>query len=302
MVHDHGHAHTGSTAHAHQGKLFLVLAVTASFLIVEVAAAVLTNSLALLADAGHMLADVAGVALALGAIRLAQRPANLGKTYGYFRLEMLAAMANGFILLAIAGYILFEAYRRFADPPEFHGVPMLVVAAFGLAVNLASVYWLHDAQKQSLNMRGAYLEVLSDLLGSVAVIAAAVIYLVSGFKLIDVLASIFIGLFILPRAVSLIAQAVHVLLEGAPSNVDLASVRRHILELDGVTGVHDLHVWNLTSGMNVMTAHVVIGEGVSSQDVLDRLHACLGEHFDIEHSTFQIESPDRSGRERLQHL
>lgn len=293
--------HTHSAAQANEGRLRLVLLLTASYLIVEVAAAWLTNSLALLADAGHMVADVAGIALALTAIRFARRPATLEKTYGYYRLEMLAALLNGLLLLAIAAYILIESYRRFSDPPDFEGVPTLIVASLGLVVNLVAAYWLHDAQKTSLNMRGAYLEVMSDLLGSIAVILAAAVFLATGFKLIDVLASIFIGLFILPRTWSLINQAVHVLLEGAPRNVDLAIIRQHIIEVEGVTSVHDLHVWNLTSGMDVMSAHVVISPQASSQQVLDNLHLCLGDHFDIEHSTFQIESPDRSASEHVRH-
>jgi cobalt-zinc-cadmium efflux system protein len=297
-MHD-GHSH--SAAQANEGRLRLVLLLTAAFLVVEVTTGILSNSLALLADAGHMLADVAGVGMALVAIRFARRPATIEKTYGYYRLEMLAAFVNGLLLLAIAGYILFESYQRFSDPPDFAGGPTLIVAVLGLLVNLVAAFCLHDAQKTSLNMRGAYLEVLSDLLGSVAVIIAAAILLTTGFELIDVLASIFIRLFILPRTWTLIDQAVHVLLEGAPRNVDLATIRQHILEVDGVESVHDLHVWNLTSGMNVMSAHVVIGEEISSRQVLDNLHDCLGEHFDIEHSTFQIESPDRSAIEHVRH-
>lgn len=299
--HGHGHVHSHSAAEAGAGRLTLVLALTASFLVVEVVAAFMTNSLALLADAGHMFADVTGLSLALLAIHFARRPATPQKTYGYYRLEMLAALANGVILFAISGYILFEAYRRFGDPPDFHGGPMLIVAAFGLAVNLIGAYLLLEAQKSSLNMRGAYLEVLSDLIGSVAVIVAGVVFLLTGFGLVDVLASIFIGLFILPRAWNLMGQAVHVLLEGSPANVDMDAVKQHILETPGVESVHDLHVWNLTSGMNVMSAHVVVTDGMSAQTVLDDLSSCLGEHFDIEHSTFQIESPDRSHSERAAH-
>lgn len=300
QAHD-GHGHSHSAAGANEGRLRLVLLLSASYLAVEVAAGLMTNSLALLADAGHMLADVAGVTFALIAIRLARRPANLTKTYGYYRLEMLAALLNGLLLIGIAGYILIEAYLRFSDPPDFDGVPTLVVASLGLIVNLFAAFWLYEAQKTSLNMRGAYLEVMSDLLGSVAVILAAAVFLATGFALIDVLASVFIGLFILPRTWGLIDQAVHVLLEGAPRSVDLGTVRQHILEVPGVVSVHDLHVWNLTSGMNVMSAHVVVNEDASSKAVLDQLNTCLGEHFDIEHSTFQIESPDRSATERLQH-
>lgn len=296
-----GHSHSHSAAHASEQRLRIVLLLTASYLIVEVVGALATNSLALLADAGHMLADVAGVALALIAIRLAHRPASPAKTYGYYRLEMLAALVNGMLLLAISGYIIFESYRRLTDPPEFDGTPMLVVASFGLLVNLVAAWLLMEAQKSSLNMRGAYLEVMSDLLGSVAVIVAGVVFIATGFREADALASLFIGVFILPRTWSLISQAVHVLLEGAPANVDLAQVRDHILQTPGVVSLHDFHVWNLTSGMNVMSAHVVITPEASSQQVLDDLSACLGDHFDIDHSTFQIESVDRSDREHAAH-
>ncbi len=296
-----GHSHSHSAAHASEQRLRIVLLLTASYLIVEVVGALATNSLALLADAGHMLADVAGVALALIAIRLAHRPASPAKTYGYYRLEMLAALVNGMLLLAISGYIIFESYRRLTDPPEFDGTPMLVVASFGLLVNLVAAWLLMEAQKSSLNMRGAYLEVMSDLLGSVAVIVAGVVFIATGFREADALASLFIGVFILPRTWSLISQAVHVLLEGAPANVDLAQVRDHILQTPGVVSLHDFHVWNLTSGMNVMSAHVVITPEASSQQVLDDLSACLGGHFDIDHSTFQIESVDRSDREHAAH-
>ena len=190
---------------------------------------------------------------------------------------------------------------RLSEPPEVASGLMLAVAIAGLAANGVSLYLLRDAQEESLNMRGAYLEVLSDLLGSVAVIVAAAVFLITGFQLIDVLASIFIGLFILPRTWSLIYQAVHALLEGAPRNVDLPVLRQHILDVEGVVSVHDLHVWNLTSGMNVMSAHVVVEENASSRRVLDQLNECLGEHFDIEHSTIQIERADRSAREHAAH-
>jgi len=293
--------HIHSVAEANEGRLKLVFLLTAGFLAVEVAAAWVTGSLALLADAGHMLADVAAVAMALTAIRFGRRPADPARTYGYYRLEMLAALANGVLLLAMSGYLVFEAYRRFSDPPRFDGWVVLGVAIAGLLVNVAGAGMLAQAQKTSLNLRGAYLEVLSDLLGSVVVIVAAIVFLATGFGLIDVIASLFIGLFIVPRALSLTGQAVHVLLEGVPRDVDITDVRRHILETPGVESVHDLHVWNLTSGMNVMSAHVVIQAGTSSEEILDALQGCLGDHFDIAHSTIQIESADRSAQERAGH-
>ena len=294
-------AHSHSAAGAHAGRLKLVLSLTASYFAVEVIGGVLTGSLALIADAGHMLTDVAGIGMALIAIKFAARPATTEKTYGFYRLEILAALVNGLLLFGVAGYILFEAYRRFSSPPDIHGAPMLAVAAVGLMVNLASAYLLLEGQKTSLNMHGAFLEVVSDLLASVAVILAGVVLVVTGFRLIDPIASVFIGLFILPRTWKLMNDALHVLLEGVPRHINMGDVRQHILEVDGVTSVHDLHVWSLTSGVDVISAHVVVGEEAKPNEVLDELCACLGEHFDIEHSTFQIERKDRAELERASH-
>ncbi|MEX2158649.1 MAG: cation diffusion facilitator family transporter [Dehalococcoidia bacterium] len=279
----------------------IVLALTASYLAVEVVGGILTGSLALIADAGHMLTDVAGVSMALLAIWFAARPATPEKTYGYYRLEILAALANGFLLFGVAAYILYEAYRRFLEPPDVLGLPMLGVATVGLLVNLASAYLLLHGQKTSLNMRGAFLEVVSDLLGSVAVILAGLIILTTGFNLVDPIASVVIGLFILPRTWALMDQAVHILLEGAPKGVDLANVRQHVLETEGVLDVHDLHAWTITSGMNVISAHVVIEDVADQARVLDQLCRCLSDDFDIEHSTFQIESQDRRAAETMAH-
>lgn len=270
-------------------------------MVVEVIGGFITGSLALIADAGHMFTDVVGVSLALLAIKFAARPATTEKTYGYYRLEMFAALANGLLLIGVAGYILFEAYRRLSEPPEILGLPMLGVATMGLIVNLASAYMLFEGQKTSLNVKGAFLEVVSDLLGSVAVIIASIVILTTGFKLIDPIASAFIGLFILPRTWHLMSEAVHVLLEGAPRNVNIAHIREHMLGTENVVAVHDLHVWSMTSGMPVMSAHVVVAQQASASRVLDELCACLEEHFDIEHSTIQIERADRSGREHAAH-
>jgi cobalt-zinc-cadmium efflux system protein len=274
---------------------------TASYMGVEVVGGVLTGSLALIADAGHMLTDVAGIGMALIAIKFAARPATPEKTYGFYRLEILAALVNGLLLFGVAGYILFEAYRRFSTPPDIHGAPMLAVAAVGLMVNLASAYLLLEGQKTSLNMHGAFLEVVSDLLASVAVILAGVVLVFTGFRLIDPIASVFIGLFILPRTWKLINDALHVLLEGVPRHINMSEIRQHILEVKDVTSVHDLHVWSLTSGVDVISAHVVVSEEAAPSRVLDELCACLGDHFDIEHSTFQIEQRDRAEFEHASH-
>ncbi len=268
---------------------------------VEVVGGILTGSLALIADAGHMLTDVAGVSMALLAIRFAARPANDGKSYGYYRLEILAAIANGILLFGVAAYILYEAYRRFMEPPEVLGLPMLAVATVGLLVNLVSARLLSAGQKSSLNLRGAFYEVVGDLLGSVAVIVAGVVIALTGWSLVDPIASVVIGLFILPRTWTLIRDAVDVLLEATPKGVDMAEVRRHITETEGVADAHDLHAWTITSGMNVLSAHIVLADGARSDEVLDRLCGCLSSDFDIEHSTFQLEPSDRRAVEKATH-
>jgi len=290
-----------SSAGAGAGRLKVVLALTLAYMLVEVVGGILTGSLALVADAGHMLTDVAGVSMALLAIHFASRPADDGKSYGYYRLEILAAMANGFLLFGIAAFILLEAYQRFVDPPEVLGLPMFVVAAVGLAVNLVSARLLLAGQKASLNMRGAFYEVVGDLLGSVAVIVAGAVIIVTGWNAVDPIASVAIGLFILPRTWALLRDAVDVLLEATPKSVDMDEVRRHIAETEGVSGAHDLHAWTITSGMNVLSAHVVLAEGAQPGEVLDRLCRCLSNDFDIEHSTFQLEPADRRPLEKVVH-
>ena len=294
-----GHAHSAAGAGA--GRLKVVLVLTATYMIVEIVGGILTGSLALIADAGHMGTDVAGVSMALIAIWFASRPATEQKSYGFYRLEILAAIGNGLLLFGVAAYILYEAYRRFIEPPEVLGLQMFLVATVGLGVNLVSAYLLFAGQKSSLNLRGAFYEVVGDLLGSVAVIVAGILIALTGLNVIDPIASVVIGLFILPRTWSLIREAVDVLLEATPKGVDMAEVRRHILETEGVRDAHDLHAWTITSGMNVLSAHVVIDRGVDQATILDRLCACLAADFDIEHSTFQLEPTDRRPVEELSH-
>ena len=290
-----------SAASGYRGRLRLVLGITLAFLLIEVIGGVITNSLALLADAGHLLTDVAGIGLALFAIRIAARPADEGRTFGMYRAEILAAVVNAILLFAVAAYVLFEAWRRFVDPPEVEGGLMLVVATAGLIGNAVSLWLLHDAQRRSLNMRGAYLEVLGDLLGSAAVVVAAVVVAATNALRADPIASVIVGLLIIPRTWKLLREAVDVLLESTPKDVDLADVRRHILEAGGVLDVHDLHAWTITSGMNVVSAHVVIDSAADPARVLDELCACLSADFDIEHSTFQLETTDRRRIEEASH-
>ena len=293
--------HTHSAAQSSASRLRLVLLLTASYTVVEIVGGVLTGSLALIADAGHMVTDVFGVAMALAAIWVGSRPATSEKTYGYYRLEILAALLNGLLLIGIGAYIVWEAYQRINNSHEVLGGEMLVVASIGLVVNIVSAFLLFEGQKSSINMKGAFLEVVSDLLGSLGVIVAGIVILTTGFEQVDAIASILIGIFVVPRAWKLVSDALHILLEGAPSHVNLDHVRDHILHADGVLSVHDLHVWSLTSGVDVMSAHVVVGDTVRSSAVLDELRACLSEHFDIEHSTFQIEHSDMREAEHAAH-
>jgi cobalt-zinc-cadmium efflux system protein len=295
------HDHAPSAAAAHRGRLAAVFAITLVILVVELVGAALSGSLALLADAGHVLADGAGVGLALLAIRFAARPATPQRTFGYYRLEILAAVVNAVLLFGVAGFVLVEAWRRLTEPPAVASGLMLAVAAVGLVANAACLWLLRDGQKTSLNMRGAYLEVLGDLLGSVAVLAAGAVIALTGFRAADPIASAVIAVAILPRTWRLLREAVDVLLEAAPRGVDLAEVRRHLVETPGVTDVHDLHAWTITSGLPVLSVHVVLERDANAGKVLDGLGACLAGHFDIEHSTFQLEQPEHRGHEGATH-
>jgi cation diffusion facilitator family transporter len=304
MGHDHGAAH-GTAAAAHRGRLAVVLALTCGVLVVEVIGALLSGSLALLADAGHMATDAVGIGLALGAVGLAQRPAGGRRTFGWQRVEVLAAVANGLLLIGVGAYVVVQAVRRLGDPPDIHAGWMLSVAALGLVVNVGSLALLHAGQRESLNTRGAYLEVIGDALGSVAVIAAAVVIATTGWTAADVLASFAVGALVLPRAWTLLREAFDVLLEAAPRGVDLGQVRAHVLGVPGVLDVHDLHAWTITSGLPVLSAHVVVDDEVLADGhggrVLDALCDCLGDHFDLAHCTFQLESAGHRGHEAPVH-
>jgi cation diffusion facilitator family transporter len=296
------HATAGS---AHRKRLILALTIAFGVLVVQLVGAWISGSLALLADAGHVLADAGGVALALVATTLAQRPASDRRTFGWQRLEILAAAVNAVLLLGVAGFVLVEGIRRLGDAPAVAPVPMLAVAVVGLVANAGAMALLHRGQRESLNVRGAYLEVLADLLGSVAVVVAAGVILVTGWYTADPVASIVIGLFILPRTWILLREALDVLLEATPRDVDLAEVRRHMIDVEGVLDVHDLHAWTITSGLPMLSAHVVVSERVLADGhggiVLDRLGNCLSRHFDVEHSTFQLEAAGHRAHEGVTH-
>ena len=297
MVHPqpHGHSHhiSASAGMRHRSRLVAVLVITVAVVVVQVVGAVVSDSLALLADAGHMFTDVVGLSLALLALAVSARPATPERTFGFYRVEILAAVVNAVLLIAVAGFILWEAWQRWDDPPEVRGGLMFAFATVGLVANLVGVLVLRRGASESLNVRGAYLEVLGDLLGSVAVIAAAAAIALTGWERADVVASVLVALMIIPRTWSLLREAVDVLLEATPRGVDLAEVRRHILEVEGVIDAHDLHAWTITSGLPVLSVHVVVDDEVLADQggarVLDQLGRCLGDHFDVEHCTFQLE-------------
>jgi cobalt-zinc-cadmium efflux system protein len=294
------HVH-GSAAGEHRRQLMLVFLLTFAIFGVELVGGFVSNSLALLADAGHMFTDVAGIGLALLAIWVGGRPADAGRSFGYQRLEILAAIVNALLLFGVGAFILFEGIRRLAQPPEVASGLMVAVALVGLAGNGVSLWLIRDAQASSLNARGAFLEVLSDFAGSGAVILAGLVIILTGFGAADAIASIVIGVLIFPRTWRLLRDAVDVLLEATPKGLDMALVRSHILEAPGVTACHDLHVWTISSGMNVVSAHVLVEPDAQAAEVLDHLCECLAGFFDIEHSTFQIETADRRRLEDVGH-
>jgi cobalt-zinc-cadmium efflux system protein len=285
----------------HRRALMVTFGLTFTFFIVEVAGGLLTNSLALLADAAHMLTDVGGLGLALFATWISQRPATPAKTYGYYRVEILAALANTLVLFLLSFYILYEAFRRFLEPPEVQSLPMLAVAVVGLIVNLFGIYNLRRGSKESLNVQGAFLEVVSDTLGSVGVILASLIMFFTGWYYADPIFSALIGLFILPRTWVLMKQAVNILLEGTPAHINLRAVQEALRVTPGVADVHDLHVWTITSGMVALSTHVVLADGMSlkeGQEVLKLLETQLKDRFGINHTTIQIEVTDRAEEKR----
>lgn len=297
------HSH-GTATGRHRRRLAIALTITLSVVGIQVAGGLVSGSLALLADAGHMLTDAAGVAIALIATTLAARPPDKVRTFGLQRAEILAALANALLLGVLAIWVIVEAVKRWNDPPEVGTTLMLITAVVGALANLASLLILRGAQQESLNLRGAYLEVLADLVGSVAVIIAGVIIATTGYLRADVLASIAIGLFILPRAWSLLRSVVDVLLESTPREIDLDAVRAHVRAMPGVIDVHDLHAWTITSGVPALSTHVVVDdqciEHGRTGPVLDLLSECLKTDFNVQHCTFQLE-PDEHRTHELAH-
>lgn len=290
--HSHDHSHAGGRAEDRR-RLLIVLGVTSSVVVVEAIGAWLSGSLALLADAGHMLTDAAGILIALSASLLATRPPSPRRTFGYHRVEILAALLNAMVLLGLCGYLAYAGIRRLIDPAEVEAGQMLVFAAIGLAANLISVALLARRKDSSLNMKGAYLEVLSDAFGSVAAIVAGILVLTLDFARADSIASLLIAVLVLPRAWALLREVFGVLLEAAPAGLDVEDVRAHLCRADGVVDVHDLHAWTITSGMPALSAHVTVTDqaladrGVGA--ILDELTGCVATHFGIDHATLQIE-------------
>jgi cobalt-zinc-cadmium efflux system protein len=273
-------------------RLTLALLLAAGYTVAEVAGGLWTGSLALLADAGHMLSDTAALGLSLFAVRFAERPPTPQRTWGHYRIEILAALANGAALVAVAIFILVEAYRRMAQPPEVLGGPMLAIAAGGLAVNLAGLAILHGGRDESLNVRGAWLHVLTDMLGSIGAMAAAAMIWAFGWFWADPAISALIGLLVVYSAWRLVAESVSVLMEGSPRGIDVDAVHRVMLSTPGVASVHDLHVWTITSGLDSLSAHVVIEDGHRPGALLAALRTVLQDRFGIHHITIQVEPED----------
>lgn len=307
-AHAHAHAHGAALARAgarHRNRLLVAFALIGGFFVVEAVAALLTNSLALLSDAGHMFTDVLGLGMALAAIQLASRfearqgAATHSHTFGLYRLEILAAFVNALLLGGVAVWVVIEAVRRFFAPAEVLSAPMLLVAVGGLAVNLVAFALLRAGAAESINVEGAYLEVLADTVGSVGVIAAAVLVRAFGWGWVDPLAGIAIGVWILPRTLRLGRQAVRILLQAAPPHVDVAALAAELTAIDGVVDVHDLHVWTLTSDMEAASAHLMTADGVDAHGVLDQARHLLAERYGISHGTFQVEPASHQGCHEL---
>jgi cobalt-zinc-cadmium efflux system protein len=299
-MHDHAPAPGGIRSAGHRRLLTISLCLTATIMVVQVVGAILTGSLALLADAAHMFTDASALVIALIAAAVASRPADDRRTFGYQRAEVFGALVNAVILIVLAGWVAVEAVGRLVDPGEVEvaGGLMLVVAAVGLVANGVSMWLLSRAQRTSINVRGAYLEVMGDLIGSAMVIVAAIVIVTTGWMPADAIASLFIAVMIIPRAVSLLREVFSVLAESAPKGTAVSDIRTHLLGYDGVVGVHDVHVWQLTRGAPVFTAHVSVApellDGGRSARLLSDMQACLAQHFDVEHSTFQIEPAEQS--------
>ena len=278
-------------------RLTWVLVITAIYFFAELLGGILTNSLALLSDAGHMFSDIAALGLSLFAFQMARRPATAKRTYGYHRMEILAALINGLTLWLVVGIIFNEAYRRFLDPPEVHSLGMLFIASIGLMVNVVAGTILYGSDHRSLNMHGAFLHVLGDTIGSVGAVAAGLVMLATGWYLADPLISVLIGLLILYTSWDLVKESIDILMQSVPKGIDVEEVQRALEQIHGVIKVHDLHVWAVTSGVFTLSAHAVIAPDGNPHTILDRIEDKLKSRFSIEHTTIQLEIEDREGKE-----
>ena len=305
MTHDHSHAHDhgGAAVRAgarHVKPLAISFALIVAFLAVQVVVGIVTGSLALLSDAGHMATDALGLGMAIAAIQAASRGrTNPQRTFGLYRLEILAALLNAVLLFAVAGYVLFEAVGRIGDARDIASLPVLVVGVIGLVINVIAFVLLRAGAKESLNMRGAYLEVVSDTLGSFGVIVAAIVWGITGWTWVDPVIGAVIGVFILPRAWRLGREALLVLVQAAPARLDIPALQRELATISGVVDVHDVHVWTLTSEMEVATAHLMVSVGTDSHAVLDQARQLLADQHGITHATLQVEPEDHRGCDEL---
>ena len=301
MGHDHQHGPAaGRAGERHRRPLTISLLLVLAFLVVQVVTGLVTGSLSLLSDAGHMATDALGLAMALAAIHLASRAdRRSARTFGLYRLEILAALANAVLLFGVALYVLYEAVQRLSDPVEIASIPVFVVGLLGLAVNVVSFRLLQEGAAESINIEGAYLEVLADMLGSIGVVVGAVVIWTTGWTWVDPVVGAAIGVFILPRALRLGREALRILLQQAPPDADLAAITADLTGIDGVIEVHDLHLWTLTSDMEVLTAHVVTTESTEAHAVLDVARDLLSDHHGITHATLQVEPASHRGCDEL---
>lgn len=289
----HGHGTAASASGRMAGRLWAAFAIAAAIMVVEFVVGFATSSLALVSDAAHMLTDVVGVGLALAAIMAARRAkAKSHRTFGLYRAEVLAALANAVLLFGVAGYVVYEAVQRFDNPPAVPGVPVLLAALAGLGANIVSFLLLRDGAKDSLNVRGAYLEVLADLVGSVGVLISALVTILFGWRYADPIVGVAIGLWVLPRTWSLARRALHILFQHAPERVDVDELTKRLCAVPGVAEVHDVHVWTLTSGMEVASAHLTITADAEQAEVLSAAQGLLAADYGLEHATLQVESPN----------
>jgi len=292
-MHDHGEpASSRGSSSESQRRLGIALALAACYMVAEAVGGLLTGSLALLADAGHMLSDVFALSMSVLAIRIAQRPPTASRTYGYYRTEILAALGHGVLLVCVSLAIFFEAWNRLGQPREILGGPMALIAAGGLAVNVAGLAILNSGKHESLNVRGAWLHVLSDALGSLGALAAAAAIWAFGWTWADTAASVAIGLLVVHSSWALLRETLDILMEAAPAHIDVVEIHGAIAELPGVLAVHDLHVWTITSGMVALSGHVVAADGESHEELLPLICDRLHQRFGIEHTTIQVETPD----------